>query len=99
MLTMVVLSILLTINMLLMHFDKLVSFYYYMYRKLVSPKFKIGEFVMVDNYEYQVLLISKTSKPYTYFCLPTNHYNVRIPEAYFHETRIKKKTGLLKELE
>ena len=99
MLTMIMLSILLTINMLLMHFDKLIHIYYYAYRKLISPKFKIDELVMIDDYEYQILVISKTAKPYTYFCLPITGYGVRMVESYFHESKIKKKTGLLKELE
>jgi hypothetical protein len=54
---------------------------------------------MIDDREFEVILLTHNSKPYTYFCLPTNNYNVRMLETYFHESRIKKKTGLLKELE
>lgn len=99
MVTMVVLAILLTINMLLSHFDKLVEFYYWSYKKLNKPKFKIGEFVLINDVEFEIILITKNSRPYTYFCLPVNNKSSRMTEAYYHESEIKKKTGLLKELE
>jgi hypothetical protein len=99
MITMTVLAILLTVNMLLLHFDKIVQLYYFLYKKLIPPRFKVDELVMIDNIEYRVLHVAKSYTPYTYFCLPSNGYHGRMPEAYFHESRIKKKTGLLKELE
>lgn len=99
MVTVTVLSILLTINMFLMHGHKIVEIYYFFYKKLNKPKFKPNELVMIDDREFEVILLTHNSKPYTYFCLPTNNYNVRMLETYFHESRIKKKTGLLKELE
>lgn len=99
MVTMIVLAILLTINMLLSHFDKLVEFYYWSYKKLIKPKFKVGEFVLINDIEFEIILIAKSSRPYTYFCLPVSHKNSRMIEAYYHESEIKKKTGLLKELE
>lgn len=96
--TMVILSILLTLNMILVHSDKIVLFYNYMYKKFKKPKFKVGELVLIDDIEFQVILISSTSKPYTYFCLPLYNTSKQY-ESYFHESRINKKTGLLKELE
>jgi hypothetical protein len=54
---------------------------------------------MIDDREFEIILITHNSKPYTYFCLPTSNSNARMLETYFHESRIKKKTGLLKELE
>ncbi len=99
MVTVTVLAILLTFNMILMHGHKFVEFYYYCYRKLNNPKFRPGEFVMIDDREFEIILITHNSKPYTYFCLPTSNSNARMLETYFHESRIKKKTGLLKELE
>lgn len=97
MLTMVVLSILLTINMLLMHFDRIVKFYYYMYRKIIKPKFQENELVMINNAEWKVMLVSETSPPYTYLCVSTNNQNKNA--CYFSENKLQKKTGVLKELE
>lgn len=99
MLTMLIVANLLFINMLLMHFDRLVSAYRYLYKKVKKPKFKVGEFVMINDVEYEIMMLSNSSKPYTYVCLPVNINRNRVFESYFHETRIKKKTGLLKELE
>lgn len=99
MVTFIVVAILLTINMFLMHLDKIASFYYWLYRKIKKPKFKIGELVLINDIEFEILLITKNHKPYTYFCLPTNNSRSRMIEAYYYESEIKKKTGLLKELE
>lgn len=95
---MIVVAILLTINMCLMHADKLISIYRSAYKKLIKPKFKEGEFVMIDNIEYEVIYIMKLEKPYTYYCLPVDK-TVRHFCSYFHEKVIDKKVGVLKELE
>lgn len=93
-------AVLLVINMVLMHADRIVSMYYWSYKKLIKPKFKSGEFVLINNVEYEVISVVKTSKPYTYFCLPkSNQRSSLFRDTYFHESKIKKKTGLLKELE
>lgn len=94
----VVVAILLTINMLLMHFDKLVNFYYYSYRKIIKSKFKIGEMVFIDDEEYILVSVATYERPYTYLC------RKRFPKGYdfcihCHESEITKKTGVLKELE
>ena len=99
MITLTVVAILLTINILLMHFDKIVSAYYWLYKKVKKPKFEVGELVLINDVEFEILLITKNYKPYTYFCLPTNCKYSRMIEAYYYESEIKKKTGLLKELE
>lgn len=99
MVVMVIVSILLTINMVLTHLDKLVAAYYWIFKKLVNPKFKVGELVLINDNEFEIILITKNSRPYTYFCLPINYVNSRTMESYYHESEIKKKTGLLKELE
>jgi hypothetical protein len=96
---MTVVAVLLTLNMLLMHFDRIVEFYYYLYKKIFKPKFRVGEYVMISDIEFEVILIARNSKPYTYFCLPVNLINSKMYESYYHESEIKKKTGLLKELE
>jgi len=99
MITFIVVAILLTINMILMHFDKIGMIYYWLYKKIRKPKFEIGELVLINGVEFEVLLITKNHKPYTYFCLPTSKSYSRMIEAYYYESEIKKKTGLLKELE
>jgi hypothetical protein len=92
-------AILLVLNMFLVHIDKLNDLYNWLYKKLKKPKFEAGELVLIKNIEYEVVYIAKYSKPYTYFCLPVNNKNSRYKEHYFYESEIKKKTGLLKELE
>ena len=94
--TLVVVAILLTINMLLMHFDKIIKFYYFMYKKIRKPMFKLDEMVLINNVEYQVILIDRNAPFYTYFCMPVFS---RGHSGYFHESKLKKKSGLLKELE
>lgn len=92
----VVLAILLVINMLLMHGDRLIDFYYLIYKRLRKPKFKTNELVMIEGIEYQVLIISENVPFYNYYCCPLHHPSIC---RYFHETQLNKKTGLLKELE
>lgn len=99
MITFILVAVLLTINMILMHFDKIASAYYWVYKKIKKPKFEVGELVLINDVEFEVLLITKNYKPYTYFCLPTSKSHSRMIEAYYYESEIKKKTGLLKELE
>lgn len=92
-------AILLTVNMILTHADKLYEFYIYIYKKIKKPKFSPGEFVLINNLEFEIIFLTKNSKPYTYFCLPVNVKSSKMIETYYHESEIKKKTGLLKELE
>jgi hypothetical protein len=99
MVTMIVLAILLTLNMLLLHSDKLYQLYVWIYTKVFSPKFKVGEIVMIDDVQFEVITIAKSLKPYTYFVLPIGLTRSRYVEHYYHESKLKKKTGLLKELE
>lgn len=92
-------AILLTVNMILMHGDRLYQVYCRLYRKLKKPKFYPGEFVIINDIEYEIIYITKTQRPYTYMCLPVFMHNKINFENYYHESEIKKKTGLLKELE
>ncbi len=93
-----VLSFLLCINIFLLHFEKLIRIYYWTYRSLKKPKFKIGEFVMIGFEEHEITIIATSGKPYVYFCIPLYRKNNCFGQ-YYHESLIKKKTGLLKELE
>ena len=99
MITVSVLAILLIISMILTHADRIVAIYCWTYRKLIKPKFIVGEFVLIRDIEFEIIMLSKNSRPYTYFCLPVNSKSSKIAETYYHESEIKKKTGLLKELE
>lgn len=92
-------AVLLVLNMLLMHANKIYEIYTWTYKKLKKPKFSNGEFVLIDNVEFEIIYLTKTHTPYTYFCLPVYTKPGIIKETYFHESEIKKKTGLLKELE
>lgn len=92
-------AVLLVINMVLTHADYLYAFYVWLYKKLKKPKFKVGELVFINDIEFEVILVTKNAKPYTYYCLPVNLKINRLLETYYHESEIKKKTGLLKELE
>lgn len=98
MVTMVVVGILLVLNMLLMHPDRIGKLYSWVYRALIKPKFKVGEFVFINDLEFEVVYITKEQRPYTYLCIPVykKAYGV---QNYYHESEIRKKTGLLKELE
>lgn len=94
----IVVAILLTINMLLMHFDRLVNFYYDFYRLVKKSNFHIGESVFIDEEEYILISLCTYEKPYTYLC------KKKFPKRYdycinCHESKIVKKTGVLKELE
>lgn len=100
MLTLIILAILLTLNMLLAHGNIIVKGYYWLYRKCIKPKFMVGELVFINGVEFEIALITKSYRPYTYFCIPIKSNNIsRMLETYYHESDIKKKTGLLKELE
>jgi hypothetical protein len=99
MVTLYILSILLILNITITHSKKLVEGYYWVYKKLKKPKFELGELVLINDVEFEVVLLSKNAKPYTYYCLPVVIRKCSFMEYYYHETQIKKKTGLLKELE
>jgi hypothetical protein len=99
MVTMIVVGILLTINMLLMHIEYLGKAYSWVYKKLRKPKFESGELVMIRNVEFKVLYLTKDHRPYTYYCTPLYAKRKYYIDNYYHESEIKKKTGLLKELE
>ena len=92
-----VVAILLTINMVLMHGHYLYKCYNWAYRKLIKPKFKVGEFVMIGDVEFEIIHITTEHRPYTYYCYPVR--SKKYSQYYYHESLIKKKSGLLKELE
>lgn len=99
MLVFYVVGILLTINIFLLNFYSIKSFYYWLYKKIIKPKFKLDEYVFINNVEYEVLYISASHKPYTYYCYPVDTNYNRPIGRYFSEREIKKKCKLLKELE
>jgi hypothetical protein len=81
--------------MLLMHFDKIIKFYFFVYKKIKKPRFKVDELVLINNIEYQILQVSAKLPLYSYFCMTVFNKG----SGYYHESEIKKKSGLLKELE
>jgi hypothetical protein len=100
MLSMYLLSFLLFLSLLLNHGHRLFHLYRWAYRKLKKPKFKVGECVTINDVDYEIVLITETHRPYTYYCLPIYIKNVSLlRNPYFHESKIKKRTGILKELE
>ena len=99
MVTMIVVGILLTINMFLMHIEHLGKAYSWTYKKLRKPKFAPNELVMIGNIEFKVMYVTNGYRPYTYYCTPIIYKRNYFIDNYYHESEIKKKTGLLKELE
>jgi hypothetical protein len=99
MVTMIVVAILLTINMFLMHIEYLGKVYSWVYKKLKKPKFVPEELVMIGNVEFKIMYVTKEHRPYTYYCTCLNVKKKYYVDNYYHESEIKKKTGLLKELE
>jgi cytochrome c-type biogenesis protein CcmE len=101
MITLYLVAILLIVNIFLVHLDRVIYVYYWLYTKIIKPKFVVGERVYVGGVEYGIISIQKHEKPYTYYCVIYNstqkaHY---FNTALFHESELTKKTGLLKELE
>jgi len=97
MLTMKIVAILLIINILLTNQEVIGKFYTWVYLRIRKPRFESGEFVMINNREFEVIFVTKSHRPYTYFCTPL--YDAPFLGNYYHESEIKKKTGILKELE
>lgn len=96
-----ILAILLIINIFLNHGYVFTRLYYKTYKAIFKPKYRMGEKVIIDGNLYEVMSISEVFRPYTYFCLPvyTNNVNLRLGEHYYHESKLKKSSALLKELE
>lgn len=93
------LAFLLTINIFVVNFYKIQQLYYFLYKSLIKPKFLVGEFVFIDDVEYEVLHVSSSHKPYTYYCFPVNIKASRHLGRYVLEKEIKSKPKLLKVLE
>lgn len=94
-----VVAILLVLQMCVLHTNKIMLFYFWAYKKLRKPKFAVNERVMIADREYEILAVNTSGRPYTYFCSPINTNGLRIFKAHYHESELKRKTGLLKELE
>jgi len=92
-----VVAALLVLNILVTNPEVIGKTYTWLYLKLKKPKFKCGEFVMINDREFEVVFITKSHRPYTYFCIPL--YTAAFSGNYYHESEITKKTGILKELE
>ena len=94
------LSLLLISNLFLSHGYRIKQFYFWVLRKIFKPKFRSGEIVIINGEPYEIRALMGYERPYTYYCLPVFIKNVNLlNDPYFHESKIKKITGLLKELE
>lgn len=94
------LAFLICFSLVLNHGHNFSSFFFKFYRKLVKPKFKVGDRVMVDGIEVQILYITEHNPPYVYFCCPVAINNASIYyDPYISQYRMKAKTGIFKELD
>jgi hypothetical protein len=92
-----VISFLLISNILLFHGHLFVAGYYWGYRKLFKPKFKIGEIVIVKGQLFEIIHVSSVAKPYSYFCLPINK-NSNILSTYYPQKELTAISALTKAL-
>lgn len=96
-----VLCVLLSISLYLNHGHRVYNLAVYIYKKLIKPKFKVDEYVMIDDMHFIIVQVCDYQKPYTYYCLPIHNKSGTMVSIgkYYHESRIKKIEGLLKALE
>jgi hypothetical protein len=92
-----VISFLLISNILLFHGQLFVNGYYWTYRKLFKPKFKVSEIVIVKGQLFEIIHISTVARPYSYFCLPLNK-NSNILSTYYPQKELKAISALTKAL-
>lgn len=95
-----VLAFMLSVSLVINHGDKFIRLARKLISKIIKPKFKEGQHVMIDNVEWKIIMITQPYYPYVYYCYPISIKNVRMPlDSYVPEKRIKAKTGIFKELD
>lgn len=95
-----ILAVLLFTSLVLTHGDKFAQVYYWVYKKFIKPKFKVGQHVMIDGKIWKIVMLLNSYPPYTYYCLPIQIKNVNLAiDPYVPERRIKPMSGILNELE
>jgi transglutaminase-like putative cysteine protease len=86
------------VNIIAVHYRPLREAYYWLYKKLIKPKYKLGDIVLLDGEMCEVIHISPKAKPYEYLCLPLNKNNTNIYYNYYPQKRLKPISDLLKSL-
>lgn len=92
-----IIAILLLCNIVIFHGHLFVRAYYWSYRKLIKPKFKVGEIVIINKELFEVIQISARLEPYSYFCLPLNKISVSLSN-YYHQKELRAISALTKAL-
>jgi hypothetical protein len=90
-------AILLVLNIVIFHLNIFVEMYFWGYKKLCKPKFKAGEYVVVDSEVYVIIHVSSLPRPYSYFCLPLNKTSGRLTN-YYPQKALKPVSDLTKAL-
>lgn len=99
----IVLSCLLLTNILLSHYDKIKKFIGFLKLKIIKPKFKIKEKVLISGHQYEVCDILKHDASYVYMCFSLNTNSNILSKYtgtlyYFYEPELKKMPKVLKGL-
>ena len=91
------LAILLIINMVLFHLSSVADAYFWLLRKVIKPKYKVKDIVIVMGEIHEVIHIASRGMPYSYFCLPLNSFNSRLGN-YYPQRMLKSLPDLTKSL-
>jgi hypothetical protein len=91
------LALLLVTNIALYHSVPIMDMVYWTLRKLMKPKFKVGEFVVIRGHTCEIVHISARGMPYSYYCLPLNK-NKSIIGNYYPQKALKPLSDLTKSL-
>lgn len=95
-----VLAFLMLFNIFLHHGHRISVWAFNLYRKVVKPKFAIGDRVIVRNVEVEVVAITKQNPPYIYYCCPVHTSSGTFAyNPYVKQRDMKSKTGIFKELD
>jgi hypothetical protein len=92
-----VVALLLVLNIAMFHGRHFADSYFWLYRKLIKPKFKIHDLVIVNGQLYEIIHISIVARPYAYFCLPLNK-NSNTLSTYYPQKELKAVSDLTKAL-
>ena len=97
----ITISFLLLLNILLSHYDKIKKFINFLKLKVIKPKFKIKEKVLISGHQYEVCDILKHDATYVYMCFSLNINSYIFSKYtgtmyYFYEPELKKMPKVLK---
>jgi hypothetical protein len=83
--------------MALFHASSIAGAYYWLHRKLIKPKYKIGDLVVIRGTVCEIVHVATRGMPYSYFCLPLNNFNT-ILGNYYPQKLLKPLPDLTKSL-